>query len=375
MYSPKFEFTPKMVEDLLSIERYRSSLEFLDLPTRVKQEMVFKAKVKRTHFSTSIEGNVLSYDQVERVINQKSLATSVNAEREVLNYWDALTKLEEWSRENRPITVNFITDLHNVIVKKGNRPSKVGFRGATRPGILFAVYDSSTGTIDYIPPEWSDVPQLVEDLVNWYHNEEKLPVPVRAAIFHYQLATIHPFDDGNGRCARAMATYILMEHGYDFKGFNSMEEYYASDLAGYYANLQMDLPALYYDGRNDPPHLERWIEYFVHMMALNAQGVYDAAVAARSDNPSSELVRSLSKKDKKMLRYVLEKRLSIIKTPELAELFMVSTRSMRRWCKDWVTRGILVAHVVNGRVMSYSLAEAYAAIDLHDLGFADEEDA
>lgn len=364
-----------MVEDLLAIERYRSSLEFLDLPTRVKQEMVFKAKVKRTHFSTSIEGNILSYDQVERVINKKSVATSVNAEREVLNYWDALTKLEEWRREGREVTVDFIMALHDVIVKKGARPSKVGFRGATRPGVLFAVYDSSSGIVDYIPPEWSDVPQLVEDLVDWYRDEDVLPVPVRAAIFHYQLATIHPFDDGNGRCARAVATYILMEHGYDFKGFNSMEEYYASDLAGYYSNLQMGLSALYYEGRNDPPHLERWIEYFVHMMALNAQGIYEAAVAARLDNPSNELVRSLSKKDRKMLRYVLEKRLDIIKTAELADLFMVSTRSMRRWCQDWVARGILVAHAVNGRVMSYSLAEKYAAVELHDLGFADEEEA
>lgn len=62
MYEPHFEFTAKMVEDLLAIERYRSSLEFLDLPTRVRQKIVFRAKVKRTHFSTSIEGNVLSYD-------------------------------------------------------------------------------------------------------------------------------------------------------------------------------------------------------------------------------------------------------------------------------------------------------------------------
>lgn len=312
---------------------------------------------------------------MERVINQKGASTRINAEREVLNYWDALTKLEEWKREGREITVGFINDLHDVIVKKGSRPSKGGFRGATRPGVLFAVYDSSTGTIDYIPPEWTDVPQLVEDLVGWYRTVSDLPVPVRAAIFHYQLATIHPFDDGNGRCARAMATYILMEHGYDFKGFNSMEEYYASDLAGYYANLQMGLPALYYDGRNDPPHLERWIEYFSHMMALNAQGIYDAALAARTTGPSSELVNSLSKKDAKMLRYALEKRLTVIKTTDLASLFMVTTRSMRRWCQDWVKRGILTANYVNGRVMSYSIAPEYASIELHDLGFADEEDS
>lgn len=56
-------------------------------------------------------------------------------------------------------------------------------------------------------------------------------MPVRAVIFHYQLATIHPF----------------------------------------------------YDGRNDPPYLKQWIEYFVHVMALNASGIYDVALATRED--------------------------------------------------------------------------------------------
>ncbi len=375
MYKPRFIFTTAMVEDLLAIERYRSALDFLDLPTRVQQEMVFKAKVKRTHFSTSIEGNVLSYDQVERVITRKSEGTKINAEREVLNYWDALSKLEEWKAAGREISNDLLLDLHNIIVKKGSRIAKVGFRGATPPGVLFAVYDSVTKSIDYIPPEWSDVPVLVSELMEWYRGEASLPVPVRAAIFHYQLATIHPFDDGNGRCARAMATYILMSNGYDFKGFNSMEEYYASDLEGYYENLQMGLPALYYDGRNDPPHLERWIEYFVRMMALNAQGIYDAALEARDVRPANDLLKRLSKKDKKMLRFVLEKHTDQIRTKDLAEIFMVTTRSLRRWCQDWVRRGILVPNYANERITSYSLSDEYAAIDLHDLGFKGGEDA
>lgn len=372
MYEPKFVFTAGLVKDLLDIERYRSSLEFLDLPTRIQQEMIFKAKVKRTHFSTSIEGNILSYDQVERTIVRKSEATKIDAEHEVLNYWDALSKLEEWKAAGREVSVELLLDLHNIIVKKGARTTKVDFRGATRPGVLFAVYDSVTSSVEYIPPEWSDVPGLVSDLVTWYQAEKDLPVPVRAAIFHYQLATIRPFDDGNGRCARAMATYILMTQGYDFKGFNSMEEYYASDLEGYYENLQMGLPALYYEGRNDPPHLEQWIEYFVHMMALNAQGIYDAALAARGEAPINKLVSSLNKRDKKMLRFALESRIDTIRTKDLAELFKVSPRSVRRWCQNWVQRGILVPNYANERVTSYSLSPKYTAINLHDLGFMND---
>lgn len=71
MFQPEFVYTTDMVNDLLKIERYRTSLEYLYLPTRIKQELLYKAKMKKTHFSTSIEGNLLSYDQVEKVIQKK----------------------------------------------------------------------------------------------------------------------------------------------------------------------------------------------------------------------------------------------------------------------------------------------------------------
>ena len=64
MFEPKFKYTNDIVNDLIYIERYKTQLEYLYLPTRIKQEMMYKAKMKKTHFSTSIEGNVLSYDQV-----------------------------------------------------------------------------------------------------------------------------------------------------------------------------------------------------------------------------------------------------------------------------------------------------------------------
>ena len=56
---------------------------------------MYEAKLKKTHFSTSIEGNVLSYNQVEKVISNKQDTKRLTAEQEVQNYWDALTFLED----------------------------------------------------------------------------------------------------------------------------------------------------------------------------------------------------------------------------------------------------------------------------------------
>lgn len=369
MFKPILLYTTDMINDLIKIEKYRTSLEYLYLPTRVKQELIYKAKMKKIHFSTSIEGNLLSYDQVEKVIQKKGNGAKINAEREVLNYWDALSFLEQEHAKKRKITVDFIKELHGVITKKGSKMKKSSFRGQMPPGVLFAVYDSQTRMPEYIPPEWTELEGLLEDLIIWYREEEKLPVPIKAAIFHYQFATIHPFEDGNGRTSRALATYILMENGYDFKGFNSMEEYYAMDLEGYYKSLQMGLPALYYDGRNNPPHLEIWIEFFVRIMALNAEKICEMAEKATRKEPANSLTRDLNKRDKKMLRYMLENHLEEVKTKDLANIFMVTPRAISKWCVLWCERGILVANYRNVRIVSYSLSSTYKELDLNELGF------
>lgn len=62
----EFKYTNNLLDFLLKIEKYKTVLDYLFLPTREKQKLMYEAKLKKTHFSTSIEGNVLSYNQVEK---------------------------------------------------------------------------------------------------------------------------------------------------------------------------------------------------------------------------------------------------------------------------------------------------------------------
>jgi Fic family protein len=69
-------------------------------------------------------------------------------------------------------------------------------------------------------------------LVDWVNTAAKdgVPVPLIAALVHYQFVTIHPYYDGNGRTARLLATFILHRGGYGLNGFFSLEEHHARDL-------------------------------------------------------------------------------------------------------------------------------------------------
>lgn len=84
-------------------------------------------------------------------------------------------------------------------IRNGEPKEKIGFRGAMPIGVLFAVWNIDY-TPAYIPPQYDEVPSLLEELFNYVNTSIDHPL-IKAAIIHYQLVTIHPFEDGNGRNA------------------------------------------------------------------------------------------------------------------------------------------------------------------------------
>ena len=78
------------------------------------------------------------------------------------------------------------------------------------------------------------MPALIAQMVTWAKQAEKdgLPVPLIAALVHYQFVIIHPYYDGNGHTAQLIATFLLHRGGYGLNGLFSLEEYHARDLDG-----------------------------------------------------------------------------------------------------------------------------------------------
>ena len=78
-------------------------------------------------------------------------------------------------------------------------------------------------------------------------------------------------------------------NGYGFNGIGSLEEYFAYDVDQYYNSIQMGLPSLYYSGRDNPPHPEIWINYFLRMVKLYSDKVCDLQVSSTEDNISGSI--------------------------------------------------------------------------------------
>src|SRR5262249_1218765 len=150
------------------------------------------ARLLSTHFSTQIEGNRLSPSQVQVVVEgEGNFPGRERDEAEVRHYFAALEWVEAHGRRPGPLTEKEIRSIHGLAMTGKPKPTPSG-DGQN------VIRDSHAGRTVYMPPEARDVRTLMKELVRWVNqsiDENELPVPVVAALAHYQFATIHPYFD------------------------------------------------------------------------------------------------------------------------------------------------------------------------------------
>jgi Fic family protein len=355
-WTPPYTLTPTIVRGLMLIEAARALVDHTPLPPSAEAELRSRARVRAAHFSTFIEGNRLTLDEAHRVVADEQ-AEITGRERDVSEvrcYWNALLRVEEWARKNKPLTEELIKKLH-ALVERGPRAGPTPYREGQN-----AIKNSATGALIYLPPEAKDVPDLMASLVEWAAEAERsgLPIPLISALVHYQFVTIHPYYDGNGRTTRLLATFVLHKGGYSLGGFFSLEEHYAQDLQGYYRALTVHPHHNYYFGRSDAD-LTPWLEYFIATLAEVFEAVrIRAQKCAENGRPEMpEALRRLDHRARVVLGLFSGK--ETITAPLVATELGLSERMARNLLKSWVEDGWLEIADPSRRARSYSLTAKY----------------
>lgn len=350
----KVTLTNEILRLITEIEKNRYQVSSVKLPRAVMNRLRKNSKKKSSYASNRIEGNPLSEQQVYEVIDADEHKHFMKPEQEVRNYFLALNYLEKKAKEKAAFSKELVLEVQK-LVEKGASKEKIGLRGPTPPGVLFAVYDSRSGNPDYIPPEYSDIPALLDELEEYVNTTDDHPLIV-AAIVHYQLVTIHPFEDGNGRTARLLSGYIMDINGYGFNGIGSLEEYFAYDVDEYYSSLQMGLPALYYSGRDNPPHPEIWINYFLRMVRLYSEKVSELSSATSEEEVSGSL-SYLKPREKELLLFLLKNHRRDFTPIEVSREIRVTNKTVINRLATLVNTGFVKPNMVNERIRSYRLSD------------------
>ena len=363
-FQPRFSYTHAMVGNLGLIEAARAVVDLLPLPPDQVLWLRQAARQRATRNSTRIEGNTLNSLEVGQAVVAVG-KTQNEMQQEVRNYWRALEWIEQQLEAQRPGSEDFVCELHGIILVRGI--GRRGLRSPYRTGEC-PVVDAGTRRIDYGPPKPKDVPDLMRNLVEWWHGKEArgLPGPVRAGLLAHRFVSIHPFGDGNGRTARALATTELWRSGYEMRGFLSLEEHYTADLQAYYDSLQMGLPVNFYEGRHDPDHT-RWLEYFLATMARAAEELRTQAVALYDPHnrpaPPWENIRRVQQQllTRLMMRGAADGSNALVFVPaDVVEWFGVSANTAREWLEKWRDDGFVQPAKAGGqRVRTYVLSEPW----------------
>ncbi|MDD4531366.1 MAG: Fic family protein [Candidatus Pacebacteria bacterium] len=260
MFNPGYKLTNSMVKNLTSIAEGRVVIEKAKILPMVELKLRRQAIIRMTHSSTAIEGNRLISEQVAALYADKKVDAPERDIYEVKNYIAALKYIEKVVKRKNPISEKVLLMLHKLVTDKTLKKKEQS--GAYRKSPVYVVKKimGEITNVVYTAPDFEKVPELCADLIGWIEKSEKEEVnPVLVAgIVHQEMVAIHPFADGNGRTARAMATLILYKRGYDFRKLFALEDYYNEDRPSYYEAI--NLGKNYEERKND---FTSWLEYFI----------------------------------------------------------------------------------------------------------------
>jgi Fic family protein len=353
MFKPRFQITPDIAAALMRIEAVRRELAGLVIQPQLLVSLRETAVLTSTHFSTQIEGNRLTLPEVAATLKGAKFPGRERDETEVRNHFLAFAQMEDLAKSSTSVKVEEIQQLHGLVMTGKSKPS--AFRNQQN-----VIRDSGSGKIVYLPPEAPDVPPLMAQFVDFVNDNvtnSKLPVPIIAALAHYQFATIHPYLDGNGRTARLLTTLILRRAGYGLDGIYSLDEHYAKNLREYYEALTIGHHN-YYEGRAEAD-VTGFVEYFCNGMQEAFGNIRLAAlrVEATPKSLTVDILRELDPRQRRLL--VLFKRQGSATSAEMAKYLKLSQRTLVGLCREWVESGFIEVQNSARKTRSYRLGERY----------------
>lgn len=331
MFEPKFTFTMPIVNTLGTIERLYGQLIGKNLIPSLALRLSEENQVLATHYSTSIEGNPLSPQDVTNVVLGDRIPTT-KSEKEVKNYFAVINHLFILARQQTPITTELTLILHKQLMEGIMQDEDIGH---FRDGSVFVGHKTKTEIVVKHNPPYHTVTEIMEALEQvyaWVDKKDEYHPLLKAGVLHHQFAFIHPFFDGNGRMARLLTTYYLLLKHYEVVKYFIIDDYYDIDRYLYSDTLHTA----------DTGDKTAWLEYFLEGIAQSLQGSLariEELERSTIDAVTGEKRVLVSAREEEVLQIVIEKK--AIKTSDIEESFGVSRQQAHSLLASLVTKGIL----------------------------------
>ena len=224
------------------------------------------ATIESIGSSTRIEGSRLSDREVEILLaNLEIKAFATRDEQEVAGYAAVMeTVFAAW--QDIAFTENHVRQLHRDLLVYSEKDAWHRGSYKTTPNSV-AAFDEAGKQIGIVFETASpfDTPRRMEELIAWLNEartERVLHPLLIVAIFVVVFLEIHPFQDGNGRLSRVLTTLLLLQAGYAYVPYSSLESVIEQSKEGYYLALRQTQGTI----RSDAPDWQPWLRFFLRAM-------------------------------------------------------------------------------------------------------------
>jgi Fic family protein len=266
------QITPELLRLIAEIDEFKGAWQALGAlaPERLRS-LRYVATIESIGSSTRIEGNRLTDREIERLLadlNIKKFET--RDEQEVVGYAEVMEVIfQSWQYIS--VTENHIQQLHRDLLRHSTKDERHRGHYKTLSNRV-AAFDGQGIQIGIVFETATpfDTPHRMSELVTWLNQAWDLgqlhPLLI-VAIFVVVFLEIHPFQDGNGRLSRILSTLLLLQAGYTYVPYSSLESVIEQSKEGYYLALRQTQTTI----RTETPDWQPWVMFFLRALRHQKQ--------------------------------------------------------------------------------------------------------
>jgi Fic family protein len=358
---PQFRWDQEQLAERLAAVRHRQGRligRMEGLGFTLRSEAMLQTLTEEVVKSSEIEGETLNKEQVRSSIARRlgmDIGALTPSERNVEGVVEMM--LDATQKFDRPLTDERLFGWHAALFptgRSGMSRIRVGGWRDDRSGPMQVVSGPiGREKVHYEAPSFKRLKQEMKAFLAWFNGRETTDPVLKAAVAHLWFVTIHPFDDGNGRIARAIADMALARSENSPQRFYSMSAQIRAERNAYYDILEATQK-----GNLD---LTAWLEWFLGCLdrAFDGAETILAAVLAKARFWERHDGEPFNDRQRKALNRLLDGFEGNLTSSKWAALCKTSQDTASRDIDDLVKRGILVKGPAGGRSTSYSLAEVH----------------
>ena len=359
---PNFEWDDGKLIDLLGQVRHLQGLligKMEAVGLELRDEANLEAIALEIIKSSEIEGEVLNPEQVRSSIARRlglDRGGLVPSSREVDGIVDLL--LDAIKNANQALTVERLLDWHFSLFptgRSGMYKILVGEWRDDRNGPMQVVSGPmGREQVHFQAPAASLVPAEMDQFLDWLNTEIDLDAVIKAGIGHLWFVTIHPFEDGNGRIARALTDLLLTRSDGVSQRFYSMSDQIRKERKGYYKILE--------ETQKGDLNITNWLSWFLECLlkALKSSSVILGKVLEKHTFWLKHGSVALNDRQRNMLNRLLDGFEGKLTTKKWAKISKCSHDTALRDIQDLIQKNILRKEKEGGRSTNYELIEVVA---------------